>query len=107
MVAKNARDVLQKENELLDELVKSASAFAKNARDVDADIANAWVNYFRRHRAVNEELINSDNPDFDQELTEEVGLLESMRDSIASGGLIEKTWKDGHGDDIAIAKKLL
>ena len=63
MVAKNARDVLQKENELLDELVKSASAFAKNAQDVDADIANAWVQLFYAGIArSNEELIDSGYP---------------------------------------------
>ena len=106
MVAKSAPDVLKKENELLDELIKSASAFAKKAEGVEADIANAWVRYFRRHRDVNESLINSKG-NFAKELNDEVSVLERMRDSIQGGGLVQKTWKDGHADDIAIAKKLV
>ena len=46
MVAKNARDVLQKENELLDELSQKGIGDSPRTRGVEADIAMPGRSYF-------------------------------------------------------------
>jgi hypothetical protein len=108
MVAKNARDVLSKENELLDALIKKASDFATAVGGIDAEIANSWADYFKRHRDVNEQLIKEKDPQvFDKKLKEEIGQLKSMRDAHAGSDLHGKASKAAHGDDIRIAEKLL
>ena len=57
MVASNARAVLQKENELLDELIKASSTFMQGLTGVEADVLNEWVNYFKEWRKINKECI--------------------------------------------------
>jgi hypothetical protein len=107
MVASNARAVLKKENELLDELAQKTSVFAKNAVGVEADVFNGWARYFRRHREMNDELIRGDDAAFDRELKKEIKLLESLHSTIAGGTPIEKSRKANHGEDIEIAKHLI
>ena len=107
MVANNARAVLKKENELLDDLVQRASAFAQGAGGAEADVLNAWVRELRGHREANDDLIGRDDAGFDRELNKEIKVLEGMRAAITGDGDIEKYWRDNIGDDIAISKKLL
>jgi CRISPR/Cas system Type II protein with McrA/HNH and RuvC-like nuclease domain len=57
MVASNAREVLRKENELLDELIRTSSEFTRNLTGAEADILNGWVAYFKGWRDINEECI--------------------------------------------------
>ena len=107
MVAKNAREVLKKENELLNELAQKASAFAKNSAGAEADLLNAWERYFRRHREINDELIRKSDSAFDQELNEEIKRLGRMRDANAGGSPVENNSRASRSEDIEIAKKLL
>jgi len=107
MVASNARAVLKKENELLDDLAQRASVFAQNAVGVEADVINAWVREFRGRRESNDELIGKDDSAFDQELKEEIKLLESLRNTITGGSDVAQYWREDLGDDIALSKKLL
>lgn len=107
MVAPKARDVLKKENELLDDLLQRASAFAQKAAGVEADVFKAWVRELRGHREANDDLIGRDDAGFDRELNKEIKLLSGLRDSIKGDSDIEKYWRDNIGDDIAVSKKLL
>lgn len=107
MVAPNARAILEKENEMLDSLVQTASAFAQKASGTEADVLNAWVREFQGHRDANGDLIGMTDAEFDRELNEEIKILERMRASVTGSRDIDEYWKGTIGDDIAISKKLL
>lgn len=107
MVAQNAREALKKENAVLDDLAQRASAFAKNAVGVEADIINAWVREFNGRRESNDDLIGKSDAAFDQELKEEIKLLENLRNSVSGSGDMAEYWRADLGDDIALSKKLL
>lgn len=108
MVASNARAILNKESEMLNKLVQTASAFAKDAAaGTEADVFNAWVQELQGHRDANGDLIGKADAEFDQELNEEIKLLERMRASITGNTAIDEYWKGNIGEDIAISKKLL
>lgn len=107
MVAPNARAILKKENEMLDELVQTASAFAQKAAGVEAEVFSSWVQELQGHRDANSDLIGRTDAEFDRELNEEIKVLERMRASITGNGDIDEYWKDNVGGDIAISKKLL
>lgn len=106
MVAQYAREALKKENKLLDEMTQRASAFAKNAVGVEADIFNDWVRYLRSYHEINDELISKDDPALDQELKAEIKLLEGMSKAIPSGDKTE-VWRTNYKRDLDILKKLL
>jgi hypothetical protein len=108
MVASNARAILQKESEMLNKLVQTASAFATEAAaGTEADVFNAWVHELQGHRDANNDLIDKADAEFDRELSEEIKVLERMRASITGNTAIDEYWKDNVGEDIAISKKLL
>jgi hypothetical protein len=106
MVTSNARAILKKENELLDNLLP-ATAFAQNASGTEADVFNAWVRELQGHRDANTGFIGLADAEFDRELNEEIKILEGMRTAITGNRDIDAYWKDNIGDDIAISKKLL
>ena len=106
MVAQNAREALKKENKLLDEMLQKASAYAKNATGVEADIFNDWVRYLRSYREINDDLIAKDDRIADQQLQAEIKLLESMSKAIPAGSETE-VWRTNYKQDIHILKKLL
>jgi hypothetical protein len=107
MVAKNAREVLKKENELLNELAQKTSTMAKNSSGAEADVLNAWERYFRRHREINDDLIKKTDSAFDQELNDEIARLERMRDANSGTSAVQKNSRASRGEDIEIARKLL
>ena len=107
MVASNARAILKKENEMLDNLLQTASAFAKKASGTEADVFNGWVQEFQGHRDANNDLIGMPDAEFEQELNQVIKVLESKRASITGNRDIDEYWKGNIGDDIAISKKLL
>jgi uncharacterized protein with von Willebrand factor type A (vWA) domain len=107
MVASNARAMLKKENEMLDNLVQTASAFAQKASGTEADVFNAWVQELQGHRDANSDLIGMTDAEFDRELNEEIKVLEGMRAAITGNRDVDAYWKGNIGDDIAISKKLL
>ncbi len=107
MVATNAREVLKKENELLDELVRTASAFAQKAGGAEAHIFKAWVQELRGHREANDDLIGMDDAGFDRELNKEIKVLEGLRNAITGKSDIDEYWRSNIGEDIDISKKLL
>ena len=107
MVASNARAILKKENEMLDTLVQTASAFAQKASGTEADVFNAWVRELQGHRDANGDLIGMTDVEFDRELNEEIKILERMRAAVTGSRDIDEYWKGNIGDDIAISKKLL
>lgn len=93
---------------MLNKLVQTASAFAKDAAaGTEADVFNAWVQELQGHRDANGDLIGKADAEFDQELNEEIKLLERMRASITGNTAIDEYWKGNIGEDIAISKKLL
>jgi hypothetical protein len=92
---------------MLNKLVQTASAFAKDAAaGTEADVFNAWVQELQGHRDANGDLIGKADAEFDQELNEEIKLLERMRASITGNTAIDEYWKGNIGEDIAISKKL-
>ena len=99
MVAKNARDVLKKENELLNDLAKRASA--------SAEVGDSWAQFFTRWRETNEKLIGMPDAAFDQAVKDEIKCLEGMRNSITGDSAGAKYWKGVVGVDIENAKQLL
>ena len=99
MVAPNAREMLKKENDLLNELAKKASA--------SADVGDGWAQFFNGWRAVNEKVIGMTDAAFDQALKEEITRLEGMRNSISGDSAGAKYWKDSLGVDIEDTKQLL
>ena len=99
MVAKNARDVLMKENELLKDLAKRASA--------SAVVGDSWAQFFTGWREINEKLVATSDPAFDQALKEEIGCLEGMRNSITGHNVGAKYWKRFVAADIENTKELL
>jgi hypothetical protein len=109
MVAKNARAVLGKENELLDDMVRSASEFAKKATDdqLSADNLKSWEVDLRGYRDYNEQLIQMSDAEFDKSMREEIDLLESVRDSIKANGDTARYWRNKFDDDIKLMKRLL
>ena len=108
MVASNARAILNKESEMLEKLMQTASAFAKDAAaGTEADVFNAWVRELQGYRDANSDLVGKADAEFDRELNEEIKLLERMRASITGNTAIDEYYKGNIGDDIAISKKLL
>ena len=99
MVASNARESLKKENDLLTELAKKASA--------SGDVGYGWEQFFNGWRAVNEKVIGMTDAAFDQALKEEVNRLEGMRKSISGDSAGAKYWKNSLGVDIEDTKRLL
>ena len=107
MVASNAREVLKKENELLEELAKRTSTFAQNLPALQADIINDWAAYFRGWQKVNEDLIGKADSAIDDELKMEMKRLEGMRNSVTGDSASAKYWRQVLDEDIEIANKLL
>jgi hypothetical protein len=108
MVASNARAILNKESEMLKDLVQIAADFAKKAAPgTEAEVFNAWVQELQGHRQANSDLVGLKDAEFDQELSEEIKILEAMRGAITGNRDIDAYWKGNIGDDIAISKKLL
>jgi hypothetical protein len=99
MVAPNAREVLKKENDLLNALAKTASA--------TADVGEGWAQLFNGWREVNTKLIGMSDAAFDQALKEEISRLEGMRNSISGDSEGAKYWKDSLGVDIEDARQML
>jgi len=99
MVAPNAREMLKKENDLLNELAKKASA--------SADVGASWAQLFSGWRALNEKVIGMTDAAFEQAVREEIKLLEGMRNSISGDSAGAKYWKDALGVDIQNTKQLL
>lgn len=111
MVAPNARNVLTKENQLLDELVQTASTYANNAvGNLETAVFNAWVEALSGHRNINAGLISMSDSDFDDALQEEAGLLQNSLNPIAGGtggSNVAQYWREQLDKDIKISKKLL
>ncbi len=99
MVAKNARDVLKKENELLNDLAKRASA--------TAEVGDSWARFFTRWRETNEKLIGMADAAFDGALKDEIKCLEGMRNSITGDSAAATYWKSTVDVDIENTKELL
>ena len=99
MVSKSARDVLIKENELLNDLAKRASTSAM--------VGDSWAQFFTGWREINEKLIAMSDPAFDQALKDEIGCLEGMRNSITGHNAGAKYWKRFLAVDIENTKELL
>jgi hypothetical protein len=81
--------------------------FASKATGLEADIYKAWEQDFRRRRESNEELIGASDSDFDQSLTEEINILESLRNSITGNSVVAENWREDLDEDIALSKKVL
>jgi hypothetical protein len=107
MVATGARAVLTKENEMLDELVQTASAYAQNATGLGREVFDAWVAALSGHRDINASLIGMSDADFDQALQGEAGLLQNSLNPIAGSGPVAQYWKAQLNEDIKIANKLV
>ena len=105
MVASNAREVLKKENELLEELAKRTSTFAQNLPALQADIINDWAAYFRGWQKINEDLIGKADSAIDDELKMEMKRLEGMRNSVTGDSASAKYWRQVLDEDIEIANE--
>jgi hypothetical protein len=105
MVATNARDILAKENEFLEELIEVAENYSQQG-GVAAAVFDGWVKGLARHRDINLKLINADDPTFDREIKEESDLLNRMLTTMKGGGDVSTSWQKHFEDDIALLKML-
>jgi hypothetical protein len=107
MVATYAREVLSKENELLDELIAKASFYAQSNSGLMAEICSGWVTGLTRHREINSQLISDTDGGFDADVGEEIDLLEHLVATIEGKGKVSSAWFDHLNDDLAFLKNLL
>jgi hypothetical protein len=107
MVASNARAMLERENEMLGDLVQTVSGFAQQAVGNDTNLFEAWTRELRGHQKVNEALSGKDDKAFAEQLNKEIKILEGMRASITGNSEIDEYWRGHVDDDIKIAKALL
>ena len=107
MVASNARDVLRKENEMLDKLVQTASDYAQDAPGLEKEVFDAWVAALSGHRDINADLISKSDGDFDAALKNEAALLQNSLNPISGPGQVAQYWKAQLDKDIKIANKLV
>jgi hypothetical protein len=107
MVASNAKAVLRKENELLDELIKTTSTFMKGSTGVEAHALNEWVNYFKEWRKINKECIDMTNDQLAGHLNAESNRLKGFVSSITSATTGAVFHKKSFNADSKIAKELL
>jgi hypothetical protein len=107
MVASNARAVLQKENEFLDQLIKASPTSTQGLTGVEADIINGWVNYFKEWRKINEECIGMTDARLAAHLDSETKRLRRFVSSITSTTTGAKFHKKSFDADFKIAEKLL
>jgi hypothetical protein len=108
MVASNAREALAKENEMLNQLVQTASTYAQNAvGELETAMFNAWVEALSGHRDINADLISKSDSAFEAAVKEEAGLLENSLNPITGGSDVAKYWKAQFNKDIEISQKLL
>ena len=109
MVARNAREILKKENEMLDDLIQRATEFAKQTVDKEfVDDLNSWVDDLVGYREINQNLINmTDDKAFDDALGEEITILEAMRGSITSQSKAAEYWRKKLLGDIDTSRVLI
>ena len=107
MVATNAREVLAKENELLDELIAKATIYSQNSGGLMAEIFDGWVKGLTRPRDINVKLINENDTVFEGDVVEEIHLLEHVVSTIKTNGEVTSSWVEHLTDDIGFLKKLL
>jgi hypothetical protein len=80
--------------------------FASKATGLEADIYKAGSKIFAGV-ASNDELIGASDSDFDQSLTEEINILESLGNSITGNSVVAENWREDLDEDIALSKKVL
>lgn len=108
MVASNAREVLKKENELLNKLAESASKFTQGLSEAQAAVINDWVGYFEGWRQINNDMIAMTDEKLGKELHEELERLKNFRNSLAGHSAAAEFYRKKVFDvDIADAKRLL
>jgi hypothetical protein len=107
MVASNARTMLERESEMLDEFMRTVTAFAGQAVGKETNLFEARAREFSGHQEFNNKLRVRDDAGFTQDLNKEIKILEAMRATITGDSDIDKYWKRHVDDDIAISKALL
>jgi hypothetical protein len=108
MVARNAREILKKENEMLDDLIQRAKEFAKKTEGKEfVDDLNSWVDDLVGYREINQNLINMDDKAFADALGEEITILEAMRRSITSQSPAAEYWRNKLLGDIDTSRVLI
>jgi hypothetical protein len=108
MVARNARAILKKENEMLDNLIERAKEFTnKTVGEEFVDDLNSWVDDLVGYREINQQLIDMDDKAFDAALRAEITLLEGMRNFITSQSEAAEYWRNKLAGDIDTSKALL
>jgi hypothetical protein len=107
MDASNARAVLRKENELVDELIKTSSAFTRGLTGLEADILKVWGDFLEYSRETNKELIGMTDAKLGQNLDAENKLLKKITTSITGTTTIAKFYKKWFEAELKAEKKLL
>ena len=109
MVARIAREILKKENEMLDDLIQRATEFAKKTVGKEfVDDLNSWVDDLVGYREINQNLIDlTDDKALDDALGEEITVLETMRDSITSHSKAAEYWRNKLLGDIDTSRVLI
>jgi hypothetical protein len=108
MVARNARAILKKENEMLDNLIERAKEFTnKTVGEEFVNDLNSWVDDLVGYREINQQLIDMDDKAFDAALRAEITLLEGMRNFITSQSEAAEYWRNKLAGDIDTSKALL
>ena len=107
MVASNARTMLERESDMLDEFMQTVTAFAGQAVGTEVNLFDAWRREFLGHQEFNNRLRARSDQEFVQDLNKEIKILEAMRATITGDSDIDKYWKGHVDDDIAISKALL
>lgn len=107
MIASNAREVLKKENELINKLAEVASNFTQGLKDDQGVILKSWVVYFQGLHQVNMDLIALSDGKLDQELNKEVKRLQELRRKITGKSITDEFYKKNLAVDIADTERLL
>ena len=104
MTPSAAKALLKKENDLLAELIKTATQFPLAPEE--AAVLNDWSEYFRRWSTVNDELRQLGDNDFRQRIRDERKVVKDMRDAINDNTSTGKFYKDMLAKDIETADEM-
>jgi hypothetical protein len=101
----DAKDLLNKENELIGMLIDTAKTFTQNLSGAQADVLNDWPEFFMNWREANQKTSNSAN--FHQDLEAERAFLDVMLNSIPGNTPAADFWRKTLTSDIEVLDRLL
>ena len=108
MVALNARAELGMEIELIDELIEATQKFAAKASSpLETAILSGWERGLKKRKYLNEFYMKLSDTDFDTEVTNELSILQTFRQSLSGKrGDVADYWIEHIEEDIDVMNGL-